>query len=110
MKPKKFLFRYKKSTKIVESCKIYFVEKRKFIYYYKKGFDKNLICKGAQKMKIEEKIYKYEGLKRMINYKDIFNWLISIIGIIVSNIQLVEVANHSDDDIIKIVIYDILIW
>ena len=75
----------------VELCKIYFVEKRKFIDYHKKGFD-ILNSKGVLKMKISEMIYKKESLKAMINYKDIFYFLISLLGLVIANIQLIEIS------------------
>lgn len=93
---------------MVEYCSIYFVEKRKFIYYYKKGFE-NYFRKGVQMMKVSERICKFSGVKTIIKYKDIFNILISVCGIIVSNIQLLEISKFLRSEIDKIILYDVVI-
>lgn len=60
-------------------------------------------------MKVSERIYKLEGLKAMINYKDVFYVIISILGLVISNIQLVEISRVSNGNMAKIIIYDIVI-
>ena len=91
---------------MVECCKLYFVEKRKFIDYYKKGFDN--LKKGVQKMKVCEREYKIEGLKTMINYKDILTILISILGLVLSNLQVMELAKVSNN-VEKLFVYNFII-
>ena len=46
-------------------------------------------------MKSIEKIYKRENFKLMINYKDILVTVISILGLIMTNIQLIEMIKIS---------------
>lgn len=60
-------------------------------------------------MKVSERIYKLEGLKAMVNYKDVFYAIISILGLVISNIQLVEISRMSNGNMAKIIIYDIVI-
>ena len=60
-------------------------------------------------MKVSEKILKTEGLKAMINYKDVFYALISICGLIISNIQLVESLKFSNGSVSKLIVYDVVI-
>lgn len=60
-------------------------------------------------MKVSERIYKLEGLKDMVNYKDIFYAVISILGLVISNIQLVEILRVSNGNMVKIIIYDVVI-
>lgn len=60
-------------------------------------------------MKVSERIYGTEGLKMIMNYKDIIYFLISAIGLIISNIQLVEILKVSNGNFAKIIIYDIII-
>ncbi len=61
-------------------------------------------------MKISEMIYKKESLKAMINYKDIFYFLISLLGLVIANIQLIEISKLlSSNNFTKILVYDIII-
>lgn len=60
-------------------------------------------------MKVSEMMYKTESLKKMMNYKDVFNVIVSILGLVISNVQLVEMAKMSNENIVKIIIYDVLI-
>ena len=60
-------------------------------------------------MKVSERICKTEGLKAMMNYKDVFNFVISILGLVISNIQLIDMVNASNGNLVKVVIYDVII-
>ena len=60
-------------------------------------------------MKVSERIYKAESLKAMMNYKDVLNLFISILGLVISNIQLIEMAKVSNENMVKIIVYDVVI-
>lgn len=60
-------------------------------------------------MNVQKKYYKYDHLKKIINYKDVFNFLISILGIVISNVQLAETINTNECSNVKIILYDIII-
>ena len=56
-----------------------------------------------------EKVYKMERLKIMFNYKDILTFLISIIGLIISNVQVLELSKISNNNMGKLFIYNFII-
>ena len=56
-------------------------------------------------MKSIEKIYKRENLKVMINYKDVLVTIISILGLVMSNMQLIEMIKVSKSSLLEIIIY-----
>ena len=60
-------------------------------------------------MKSFEKIYKRENLKWAVNYKDILVTIISISGLIMSNLQLVEMIKSSKRNLLEVIIYYIVI-
>lgn len=60
-------------------------------------------------MKVQKNFYNYESLKSMISYKDVFNFLISIFGIIISNVQLMEYMKLSNGNNFRIIVCDIII-
>lgn len=60
-------------------------------------------------MKVSERIYKLDVLKAMINYKDVLILLISILGIVISNVQLAEIKNFSGDNFSKVIVYNVVI-
>lgn len=59
-------------------------------------------------MKVCEREYKIEGLKTMINYKDILTILISILGLVLSNLQVMELAKVSNN-VEKLFVYNFII-
>lgn len=60
-------------------------------------------------MKSIEKIYKRENLKLMINYKDVLVTIISILGLVMSNMQLIEMIKVSKSSLLEIIIYYVVI-
>ena len=60
-------------------------------------------------MKVSERIFKTGNLKEMINYKDIFYSIVSIFGLVISNIQLADSIKNFNGDFSGIIIYDVLI-
>ena len=60
-------------------------------------------------MKVCERNYKIEGLKTMINYKDIITILVSILGLVLSNIQAIELSKVSTGNVEKLFIYNLVI-
>ena len=48
-------------------------------------------------MKVCERDYKIEGLKIMVNYKDILTFSLSILGLVLSNLQVMELAKVSNN-------------
>lgn len=60
-------------------------------------------------MKVCERDYKIEGLKTMINYKDILMVLISILGLVLSNMQVMELVRVSKGNSGKLYIYNFII-
>ena len=56
-------------------------------------------------MKSIEKIYKRENLKVMINHKDVLVTIISILGLVMSNMQLIEMIKVSKSSLLEIIIY-----
>ena len=59
-------------------------------------------------MKVCERDYKIEGLKIMVNYKDILTVLLSILGLVLSNLQVMELAKVSNN-VEKLFIYNFVI-
>ena len=59
-------------------------------------------------MKVCERDYKIEGLKIMVNYKDILTFLISIFGLVLSNLQVIELSKISNN-VEKLFIYNFFI-
>ena len=60
-------------------------------------------------MKSIVKIYKKENLKLITNYKDILFTLISILGLVMSNMQLIEMIKVSKRNLFEAIIYYIVI-
>ena len=60
-------------------------------------------------MKSIDKIYKRENLKLMINYKDVLVTIISILGLVMSNMQLIEMIKVSKSSLLEIIIYYVVI-
>ena len=60
-------------------------------------------------MKVCERDYKIEGLKTMINYKDVITILVSILGLVLSNIQAIELSKVSTGNVEKLFIYNFVI-
>lgn len=60
-------------------------------------------------MKIEKEFFCYENVKRMLNYKDVMVVIFAIIGILVANMQLVEMIELSDGSNFKVIMYDVII-
>lgn len=59
-------------------------------------------------MKVCERDYKIEGLKAMVNYKDILTFSVSILGLVLSNLQVMELAKVSNN-VEKLFIYNFVI-
>lgn len=59
-------------------------------------------------MKVCERDYKIEGLKIMLNYKDILTFSLSILGLVLSNLQVMELAKVSNN-MEKLFIYNFII-
>ena len=59
-------------------------------------------------MKVCERDYKIEGLKIMVNYKDILTFLISIFAFVLSNLQVIELSKISNN-VEKLFIYNFFI-
>ena len=59
-------------------------------------------------MKVCERDYKIEGLKIMVNYKDILTFSLSILGLIISNLQVMELAKVSNN-VEKLFLYNFII-
>lgn len=59
-------------------------------------------------MKVCERDYKIEGLKIMVNYKDILTFSLSILGLVLSNLQVMELAKVSNN-MEKLFIYNFII-
>lgn len=59
-------------------------------------------------MKIEKDVHKVEFLKRL-NLYDITNIIISIIGIIVSNYEMVQLIKSNSSESYKFIIYNVII-
>ena len=66
------------------------VEKTEFIYYYKNGFDNKR--KGVRKMRVEN-YFRGKYLMRYANYKDIIQVCISVLGLVIINIQMFEITS-----------------
>lgn len=66
------------------------VEKTEFIYYYKNGFDNKR--KGVQKMKVEN-YFREKYLMKYVSYKDIIQGSVSVLSLIIVNIQMFEITN-----------------
>ena len=60
-------------------------------------------------MKVCERDYKIEGLKTMINYKDVITILVSILGLVLSNIQAIELSKVSTGNVEELFIYNFVI-
>ena len=59
-------------------------------------------------MKVCERDYKIEGLKIMVNYKDILTFSLSILGLVLSNLQAMEIAKVSNN-MEKLFVYNFII-
>ena len=59
-------------------------------------------------MKVCERDYKIEGLKIMLNYKDILTFSLSILGLVLSNLQVMELAKVSNN-VEKLFVYNFII-
>ena len=59
-------------------------------------------------MKVCERDYKIEGLKIMVNYKDILTFSLSILGLVLSNLQVMEFAKVSNN-MEKLFVYNFII-
>lgn len=59
-------------------------------------------------MKVCERDYKIEGLKIMVNYKDILTFSLSILGLVLSNLQVMEFAKISNN-MEKLFVYNFII-
>ena len=59
-------------------------------------------------MKVCERDYKIEGLKIMVNYKDILTFSLSILGLVLSNLQVMELAKVSNN-MEKLFVYNFII-
>lgn len=59
-------------------------------------------------MKVCERDYKIEGLKTMVNYKDILTFSVSILGLVLSNLQVMELAKVSNN-VEKLFVYNFVI-
>lgn len=59
-------------------------------------------------MKVCERDYKIEWLKLAMNYKDIFTVLISTLGLVLSNVQVIELSKVSNNDG-KLFVYNFII-
>lgn len=59
-------------------------------------------------MKVCERDYKIEGLKIMVNYKDILTFFLSILGLVISNLQVMELAKVSNN-VEKLFLYNFII-
>ncbi|MBR3613578.1 MAG: GHKL domain-containing protein [Clostridia bacterium] len=60
-------------------------------------------------MSVSERSLKTERLKDIMNYKDIISIVLSILGLVISNIQLVEILKISNESMSKIILYDVVI-
>lgn len=60
-------------------------------------------------MKVCERNYKLEGLKAMINYKDVLMISISILGLVLSNMQVIELSKVSKGNDERLFIYNFII-
>lgn len=69
----------------------------------------NILFKGEQKMKVQKNFLKLESIKAKIDGKDVINFIISIIGIVFSNIQAHEIMRNSSTINVKIMLGNIII-
>lgn len=69
----------------------------------------NILFEGVQKMKVQKNFLKLESIKTKIDGKDVINFIISIIGIIFSNIQAHEIMTASQTMNVNIMLANIII-
>ena len=60
-------------------------------------------------MKVFESECEMEGVKVKINYKDVITVLISVLGLLVSNIQAIELTKVSSENVGRLFIYNFVI-
>ena len=60
-------------------------------------------------MKFEKGFFCFENVKRMLNYKDVMIVVLAIIGIVVANMQLVELIEILEESRLKYIIYNVII-
>lgn len=60
-------------------------------------------------MKVQKNFFKFESIKTKINRKDVLNFIISIIGIIISNIQAMEIMKFTENTNYKVMSGNIII-
>lgn len=69
----------------------------------------NILFEGVQKMKVQKNFLKLESIKTKVDGKDVINFIISIIGIVFSNIQAHEIMRNSSIINVKIMLGNIII-
>lgn len=60
-------------------------------------------------MKVQNDFYELKSFRMTVNRKDVFNFILSIVGLIIANVELIEFTKQLGAVSYKLILYDIII-